>query len=200
LFSTNIQTVGKRIVFLSLILIVSSFVALGIAPDTNISENNPVLEVTNSTNTSVSLSWYQTSCVVECNTYHLTYFERYELYQKSLTEENYLLVFTSTNIRVTAITLSKLIANSTYSFFLILIWDWSNLNPEIADTYGGNKISNVITIDLSNQVIKTTQINHLSTNTLFENERTIKQIDLSYSIIIIGLITVVLLFQKRKKG
>ena len=100
-----------------------------------ISENNLVLEATNSTNTSVSLSCYQTVCVVDCNTYHLAYFERYELYQKNLTESNYSLVFTTSDIQVTMITLSALEINSTYSFFLILIWDWSNLDAEIADTY-----------------------------------------------------------------
>lgn len=198
MFLTNVQTQGKRTIFFLLILIVSSFITQGIAPDITISENNPVLEITNSNNTSVSLSWFQTSCVVDCNTYHLTYFERYELYQKNFTEENYSLVFTTTKIRVTTITLSDLKANSTYSFFLILIWDWSNLNSEIADTYGGNKISNVITIDLSNQTLYTTQINHLSTITLSEIERMTRRVNISYSILIISLITAVLLSQKRK--
>lgn len=179
-------------------MVFSSVVSQGVAPDITISENNPVLEATNSTNTSVSLSWYQTVCVVDCNTYHLTYFERYELYQKNLTESDYSLVFTTTDIRITMITLSTLEINSTYSFFLVLIWDWSNLETEIADTYGGNKISNILTINLSNQIIYTTQTNHLSTDAISKIEKTTSRTSFPYSIIIIGLITAILLFQKRK--
>ncbi len=96
------------------------------------------------------------------------------------------------------ITLSNLEINSTYSFFLVLIWDWSNLETEIADTYGGNKISNILTINLSNQIIYTTQTNHLSTDAISKIEKTTSRTSFPYSIIIIGLITAILLFQKRK--
>jgi hypothetical protein len=96
------------------------------------------------------------------------------------------------------ITLSALEINSTYSFFLILIWDWSNLDSEIADTYGGNKISNIVTINLSKQIIYTSQINHLSAETISEIEKTTEIINFPYLVILINLITAVLLFQKRK--
>jgi len=198
LFSAKAKKQGNWIILFFLIMIISSFVSPVNAPDITISENNPVLELISSTSTSVSLSWYQTVCVVDCNTYHLTNFVRYELYQKNLPVDNYSLAYTTSDIRVNMILLSNLELNSSYSFYLILIWDWSNLSPEIADTYGGNKISNVITINLSKQPLFTTQINNLSRSTFSDIEKTINRVNIPYSIIILSLIAAALLIQMRK--
>ena len=110
----------------------------------NKDENQPVLDVEMITDTSVLLNWDLEKCDLDCNTYHLSNFISWELYQKNYSDPLYFLVFTTSELWETSTTIIGLEANSRYFFYIKLYWDWSNLHPDIAPTYGRNYTSNKV--------------------------------------------------------
>ncbi len=174
----------------------------------NKDENQPVLGVDMITDTSVLLNWDLEKCDLDCNTYHLRNFKSWELYQKEPLDTGYLLVFTTSKLRETSTTVTGLAANSRYIFYIKLYWDWSNLHPDIAPTYGKNYTSDPVwvqTLSPGETVILTTHDsdNRMSTDGVMTTEPSSgESLSLFPSIIsfliVISSVSLSLIFIKRR--